>query len=80
LIIAIRVELQDAAGASIPGFTLAHCNLQFGDHHTADGCRNAVIEVLRGVFGNWWQQGADSVCTFNWENAPPDVQRQLGYV
>ena len=27
----IRVELQDAAGTPIPGFTLADCNLQFGD-------------------------------------------------
>ena len=26
----IRVELQDAAGTPIPGFTLADCNLQFG--------------------------------------------------
>jgi hypothetical protein len=50
----------------------------FDDHHTTDGYRYAPIEVLRGVFSNWWQQGADSVCTFNWSNAPPDVQRQLG--
>jgi hypothetical protein len=50
----------------------------FDDHHTTDGYRYAPIEVLRGVFGNWWQRGADSVCTFNWSNAPPDVQRQLG--
>jgi hypothetical protein len=27
----IGVELQDAAGTPIPGFTLADCNLQFGD-------------------------------------------------
>jgi hypothetical protein len=27
----IRVELQDAAGKPIPGFSLADCNLQFGD-------------------------------------------------
>jgi hypothetical protein len=50
----------------------------FDDHHTTDGYRYAPIDVLRGVFGNWWQQGADSVCTFNWSNAPPDVQRQFG--
>ncbi len=50
----------------------------FDDHHTTDGYRYAPIEVLRGVFANWWQQGADSVCTFNWSNAPPEVQRQLG--
>ena len=50
----------------------------FDDHHTTDGYRYAPIEVLRGVFANWWQQGADSVCTFNWSNAPPEVQRELG--
>jgi len=50
----------------------------FDDHHTTDGYRFAPIDVLRGVFGNWWQQGADSVCTFNWSNAPPDVQGQFG--
>ena len=49
----------------------------FDDHHTTDGYRFPPIEVLRGVFANWWQQGADSVCTFNWSNAPPDVQRKL---
>lgn len=47
----------------------------FDDHHTTDGYRYAPIELLRGVFGNWWQQGADSVCTFNWSNAPPEIQR-----
>ncbi len=50
----------------------------FDDHHTTDGYRFAPIEVLRGVFANWWQQGADSVCTFNWSNAPPEAQRQFG--
>lgn len=56
-----------------------HIKLQpcFDDHHTTDGYRYAPIEVLRGVFGNWWQQGADSVCTFNWSNAPPEVQREF---
>jgi hypothetical protein len=50
----------------------------FDDHHTTDGYHFAPIEVLRGVFANWWQQGADSVCTFNWSNAPPEAQRELG--
>ncbi|NUQ65604.1 MAG: family 10 glycosylhydrolase [Pirellulales bacterium] len=49
----------------------------FDDHHTTDGYRFAPIEVLRGVFANWWQQGADSVCTFNWSNAPPEIQRKF---
>lgn len=50
----------------------------FDDHHTTDGYRYAPIEVLRGVFANWWQQGADSVATFNWSNAPPDACRAVG--
>lgn len=50
----------------------------FDDHHTTDGYRYPPIEVLRGVFANWWQQGADSVVTFNWSNAPPEVCKQLG--
>ena len=30
----------------------------FDDHHTTDGYRCVPIEVLRGVFANWWQQAA----------------------
>lgn len=49
----------------------------FDDHHTTDGYRYSPIEVLRGVFANWRQQGADSVVTFNWSNAPPQVCKQF---
>jgi hypothetical protein len=57
-----------------------HIKLQpcFDDHHTTDGYRFAPIEFLRGVFGNWWQQGANSVVTFNWSNAPPTVAAKIG--
>ena len=48
------------------------------DHHATDGYRYPPIEVFRGVFANWWQQGADSVVTFNWSNAPPEFCRQIG--
>jgi hypothetical protein len=50
----------------------------FDDHHTTDGYRSPPIEVFRGAFGNWWQQGADSVVTFNWSNAPPEIAARLG--
>jgi hypothetical protein len=50
----------------------------FDDHHTTDGYRYPPIEVLRGVFSNWWRQGADGIVTFNWSNAPPEVCEQLG--
>jgi hypothetical protein len=36
------------------------------DHHAPDGYRSPPIETFRGTFANWWQQGADSVMTFNW--------------
>lgn len=50
----------------------------FDDHHTTDGYRNPPIEVFRGAFANWWQQGADSVVTFNWSNAPPEDCEKIG--
>ncbi len=50
----------------------------FDDHHTTDGYRYPPIELFRGVFGNWWQQGADAVVTFNWSNAPPEWCRKAG--
>ncbi|MBK8506016.1 MAG: family 10 glycosylhydrolase [Saprospiraceae bacterium] len=36
------------------------------EHHTTDGYQSAAPEFLRGVFANWWQQGADGVMVFNW--------------
>ncbi len=50
----------------------------FDDHHTTDGYRFWPIEFLRGVFGNWWEQGADSVVTFNWTCAPPEIAEKVG--
>lgn len=41
----------------------------FGSHHATAGYKWPPIEFLRGVFGNWWQQGADSVLTFNWSSS-----------
>jgi len=38
-------------------------------HHATAGYKWPPIEFFRGVFGNWWQQGADSVVTFNWSAA-----------
>lgn len=36
------------------------------DHHSSDGYRRPPVEVLRGVYANWWSQGCDGVYTFNW--------------
>jgi len=38
-------------------------------HHATAGYKWPPVEFFRGVFGNWWQQGADSVLTFNWSAA-----------
>ena len=50
----------------------------FDDHHTTDGYRHPPIAFLRGVFSNWWDQGADNVVTFNWSNAPPAASEKVG--
>jgi hypothetical protein len=38
-------------------------------HHATAGYKWQPIEFFRGVYGNWWRQGADSVMTFNWSAA-----------
>lgn len=48
------------------------------DHHATDGYRYPPVEFFRGVFGKWWQQGADSVMTFNWSCASPEAGRTIG--
>jgi hypothetical protein len=36
------------------------------DHHSSDAYRSPPLEILRGIFGNWWQQGVDGIMIFNW--------------
>jgi len=48
------------------------------DHHATDAYQYPPIEFFRGVFANWWQQGADGVVTFNWHNAPPAMCKTVG--
>ncbi|HJN15528.1 MAG TPA: hypothetical protein QGH10_08565, partial [Armatimonadota bacterium] len=38
-------------------------------HHATAGYKWPPISFFRGVFGNWWRQGADSALTFNWSAA-----------
>ena len=40
------------------------------DHHSSDGYCAPPIEVLRGVFANWYHQGVDGIQTFNWKFGP----------
>ena len=48
------------------------------DHHSTDGYRWPPIEVLRGVFTNWWRQGVDGIETFNWGHGTPDAAVAIG--
>ena len=40
------------------------------DHHSSDGYCVPPIEVLRGVWSNWYRQGTDGIQTFNFKYAP----------
>ena len=40
------------------------------DHHSCDGYCTPPIEVFRGLFSNWYRQGADGVQTFNFAYDP----------
>lgn len=67
----LTVDLADFCALTAgTGIKLQPCH---DDHHASDGYRFQAIEYLRGAFANWWQQGADSVLTFNWPNADPEV-------
>jgi hypothetical protein len=51
----------------------------FDSYHATDGYQGAQpIELLRGVFGNFWRQGADGVGMFNNAAGPPEHARRLG--
>ena len=40
--------------------------------HKPDGYDPGIAAVSRGVYANWWQQGADAVSTFNYTYAGQD--------
>jgi hypothetical protein len=48
------------------------------EHHTSDGYDWPPVEVLRGVFANWWQQGVDGIHCFNWTYAMPEDADRVG--
>lgn len=47
--------------------------------HFPSGYHDPGIEFERGVFTNWWHQGADSVATFNWSFAAQALYDKLNY-
>ena len=48
------------------------------DHHATDAYQWPPIEVLRGVFSNWWHQGADGIETFNWGHGTSEAAARIG--
>ena len=48
------------------------------EHHTSDGYDWPPIDVLRGLFANWWQQGVDGIYCFNWTYAMPEDAARIG--
>lgn len=46
-------------------------------HHATAGYKFPPIEFYRGVFGNFWQQGADTIQTFNWSAALQEKKGNL---
>ena len=71
------VDIEDFRKASYKsGIKLFPC---FDAHHTVDGYAEPPIEVYRGVFGNWWDRGADGVKLFNWHTARKETyERTFG--
>ncbi len=50
----------------------------FDGHHTTDGYHFPPEEYHRGVFDNFWRQGADFVSLFNWACAEPGFYDRVG--
>jgi hypothetical protein len=50
----------------------------FDGHHTTDGYHFPPMAYYRGVFRNFWQQGADFVSLFNWACADPEAYHEAG--
>lgn len=48
-------------------------------HHPPGGYDSPPIEIARGYVTNWWHQGADGICTFNWANAPLAACEAIGF-
>ena len=69
------VDVEGMRAAVGGGVQLQPC---FDDHHATDGYRYAPLELLRGVFANHLQRGADSVVTFNWGVAAPELAESIG--
>lgn len=50
----------------------------FDGHHTTDGYHFPPMDYYRGVFRNFWLQGANFVSLFNWACADPEAYDRAG--
>ena len=67
LILGGRTPAIDFAGfRALPGAGKVKLVPMLDGHHTDAGGHRPSAEYLRGVFSNWFAQGADSVGVFNW--------------
>ena len=48
------------------------------DWHSSDGYQWPPIEIFRGIFANWWRQGADGIHTFNFSYGRPEKAARIG--
>ncbi len=68
----------------IPGYRAftRHRNIKLypslDDWHSSDGYQWPPIEIFRGVFSNWWRQGADGIHTFNFSYGRPEQAARIG--
>jgi len=46
--------------------------------HTSDAYDYPSIELSRGIYANWWQQGADGAYTFKCYEMDPAIAQRLG--
>jgi hypothetical protein len=65
----MRVDVQ--AFRSLVGDKPIKIIPSFDGFHTTEGYCLQPIEYLRGVYSNFWHQGADAVGTFNWAPTAP---------
>ena len=48
------------------------------NHHSSDGYKCTPLKVLRGIASNWWQQGADGICVFNFTCSDGQAEERAG--
>ena len=71
-------EVDLAAFRSITAGTGIKLYPSFDYVHTSDAYDYPSIELSRGIYTNWWQQGADGAYAFNCFELDPAIAQRLG--